>query len=77
MKPRPNGMKLSETSSEASSANVMASAKGMKNNPARPPTKSIGTKTATVVSVPVTSGPAISFTPRQMPGQCSSPCSQR
>ena len=49
-----------ETSSEDSSAMVTVSANGRNSSPARPATKAIGRKTATVVRVDAVMAPATS-----------------
>ena len=56
------GTTVSETSSEASSATVTATAKGRKIAPACPPTRPIGRNTATVVRVELVTAPATSRT---------------
>ncbi len=51
---------VSETNNDDRSAIVTVNAKGLNSSPARSPTKAIGRKTATVVSVEAVIAPATS-----------------
>lgn len=67
------GTTVRETSSEASRAAVTVSEKEPKSSPIMPPTRPIGRKTATVVSVEEVTAPATSLTAVMMAASRSSP----